>query len=161
MMGLVIVCLAKLIAFHPLHASITEVEYSSRDKHLKITVSLFLDDLELALREYSGNDKFNITSREDKEEVKRVLSGYLRENLTFTPFDERLELNFLGSEIEEMVIWCYLEKTNLDSFSNLKIHNHLLMEKFDDQENLVKVTNDEEVKTLRLTTRNYSGTLRW
>ena len=37
--------------FHPLHVSVTEIEMDQKDKRLEIMMRVFMDDLEVTLRE--------------------------------------------------------------------------------------------------------------
>ena len=41
--------LVLLSMLHPVHISVTEVEYSAKDKTLQFTSRIFIDDLELSI----------------------------------------------------------------------------------------------------------------
>ena len=51
---------AKLYLFHPFHVSICDVTYDSNDKHLKISVRLFADDLEIGLSGYTNTPNLDL-----------------------------------------------------------------------------------------------------
>ena len=53
--------LAKLYLLHPFHVSICDVTYDSNDKHLKISVRLFADDLEIGLSDYTNTPDLDIS----------------------------------------------------------------------------------------------------
>ena len=71
--------LAKLYLLHPFHVSICDVTYDSNDKHLKISVRLFADDLEIGLSGYTNTPNLNI-SELDSTQLNILLKKYLLEN---------------------------------------------------------------------------------
>mgnify|MGYP001799664903 CR=1 FL=1 len=136
---------------HPFHVSVSEVKYKEDQKVLQITSRIFLDDLELALRNYSGDELLNITEETSWEQVNENLSRYTVENLKI--WDEKgnlMQLNYSGAEIEEYVMYCYLEIEKVKKLKQYKIQNSLLHEVWDDQENIIHFRAFGDVKSERL-----------
>ena len=46
--------------FHPFHVSVSDIKYKEDQKAIQISTRIFLDDLELALRAFTGNEKLDI-----------------------------------------------------------------------------------------------------
>ena len=135
---------------HPFHVSVSEVKYKEDQKVLQITSRIFLDDLELALRNYSGDELLNITEESSWEQVNEYLSRYTVENLKI--WDEKgnlMQLNYIGAEIEEDVMYCYLEIEKVKKLKQYKIQNSLLHEVWDDQENIIHIRANGDVKSER------------
>ncbi len=139
--------LAKLYLLHPFHVSICDVTYDSNDKHLKISVRLFADDLEIGLSDYTNTPDLNI-SELDSTKLNILLNTYLLENLHFTINKKKLPIHYLGSQKEDNGIWCFLENENLSPFNEISIFNSLLINFFNDQENLVHFRKNKSVKSL-------------
>tara|TARA_B100000212_G_C27250954_1_gene480197 strand:- start:357 stop:839 length:483 start_codon:yes stop_codon:yes gene_type:complete len=152
--------LAKLYLLHPFHVSICDVTYDSNDKHLKISVRLFADDLEIGLSDYTNTPDLNI-SELDSTKLNILLNTYLLENLHFTINKKKLPIHYLGSQKEDNGIWCFLENENLNPFNEISIFNSLLIDFFSDQENLVHFRKNKTVKSLRLNQENKTGTINW
>tara|TARA_B100001057_G_C22335046_1_gene751044 strand:+ start:74 stop:556 length:483 start_codon:yes stop_codon:yes gene_type:complete len=152
--------LAKLYLLHPFHVSICDVTYDSNDKHLKISVRLFADDLEIGLSDYTNTPDLNI-SELDSTKLNILLNTYLLENLHFTINKKKLPIHYLGSQKEDNSIWCFLENENLSPFIEISIFNSLLVNFFNDQENLIHFRKNETVKSLRLNQENKTGTINW
>ena len=152
--------LAKLYLLHPFHVSICDVTYDSNDKHLKISVRLFADDLEIGLSGYTNTPNLNI-SELDSTKLNILLKKYLLETLHFTINKKKLPIHYLGSQMEDNSIWCFLENENLSSFDEISIFNSLLTGFFSDQENLVHFRKNKTVKSLRLNQKNKTGTINW
>ena len=154
------IVLTKLYIFHPFHVSICDVTYDSNDKHLKISVRLFADDLERGLSDYAEDPDLALLEL-DSTKLNVLLQRYLSENLRFTTSKEVLRLHYLGSQKEDNGMWCFLEYENLTPFDEIAVFNSLLVNAFNDQENLVHFRKNKTVKSLRLNQKNKSGTVNW
>ena len=154
------IVLTKLYLFHPFHVSICDVTYDSDDKHLKISVRLFADDLERGLSDYAEDPDLALLEL-DSTKLNVLLQRYLSENLRFTTSKEVLRLHYLGSQKEDNGMWCFLEYEHLTPFDEIAVFNSLLVNAFNDQENLVHFRKNKTVKSLRLNQKNKSGTVNW
>lgn len=136
---------------HPFHVSVSDIKYKQDKKALQISTRMFLDDLELALQEYSGKENLDITKESERDFVKETLKSYVLERVQL--WDEKgksYELNYIGAEIEEDVMWCYIEIEKVRKLKSVKVSNRLLHEVWEDQENLVHFRAFDEVKSARL-----------
>ncbi len=129
-------------AAHEFHISKCQIEYSVETEALQITLHLYLDDLEEALRQ-QGADKMFLCTDNEHEKAEKYLFQYLQQQfkLIVNEAGEEAEFEFIGKEQSEdlQAVWCYLEVTNVSSFSSLEVTNSLLMEIFDDQKNIVQI----------------------
>lgn len=126
---------------HPFHLSVTNIYYKEKEKVVQVEQRLFLDDLEAALRDFTGYENFNITEA-DPQIRNEIVSKYLTEKFTITSKGKKLDLAYLGNEIElqENVMWCYFEAEKVKKFEAFSVENSLLVEKFEDQENIIHYT---------------------
>ncbi len=125
---------------HDFHMSKCQIEYSQEDKALQVTLHIFIDDLEEALRKEGADKLFICTEKEDKKADEHLVK-YLEERLVLQVNDQPANFTFVGKEPSEdlQAAWCYLEFTNIDQLTNLTVTYDLLMELFDDQKNIVSV----------------------
>jgi len=61
--------------------------------------------------------------------------------------------------VEEDVVWCYLEIKKVKRLGLVEIYDAVLMDEFEDQNNIVHVTFGEVTKSLKLDQFNKSGHL--
>jgi len=131
-----------IVPAHDFHISKCQIEYSVETEALQITLHLYLDDLEEALKQ-QGADKMFLCTDKEHEKAEKYLFRYLQQQfkLIVNEAGENAEFEFVGKEQSEdlQAVWCYLEVTNVSSFSSLEVTNSLLMEIFDDQKNIVQV----------------------
>ena len=143
---------------HPFHISVCEIEHNADEKILQITHHIFLDDLEDALNE-KYNTRMDIIHPKDRSERDRMVKEYVTANF-FVEVDGRQKgLIYLGHEIEEDAIYCYISVPGIKKMKKIKITNTILMEKFDDQVNLVHVQYQGEIKSMKLVKSNISDSI--
>lgn len=147
---------------HPFHVSVSDIKYKEDQKAIQISTRIFLDDLELALQTYTGNDKLDITDKANWELVKTSLKDYVLQNLQlWDEKDKEYQLNYIGAEIEEDVMWCYVEIEKVKKISQVKVRNSILHEIWGDQENLVHFRAFEKVRSARLYRGEESAVFSW
>lgn len=142
---------------HPLHVSICDIEYQEDQKSLEISSRMFVDDLELSLSARFKVD--NYFDKRDKSLIDNDLKEFLAEKLKLQINGKPVDLNYLGYEIENDVLWCYLEVSKVKSIKNIDLEYTVLLDTFDDQFNLVHVRYQGTTKSLRFLKGHPKGSL--
>ncbi|MEQ9402200.1 MAG: hypothetical protein RIM99_01335 [Cyclobacteriaceae bacterium] len=153
--------LALQLLIHPFHVSVTEIKYKEDKKAIQISTRIFLDDLEEALKVYTANDTLDITAKENWDIVNEALSKYIPENLKLYTEKEQLKAVYIGAEIEDDVMWTYVEIEKVKKLKTIKVWNSLLTEKFSDQENIIHFRAFGEVQSARLYKNEEAETFVW
>ncbi len=143
---------------HPFHISVCEIDHNAEDKTLQVTHHIFLDDLEEALNE-KYNTRMDIINPKDRNERDRMIKAYVISNFILDVDGKQKGLNYLGHEIEEDAMYCYISVPGIKKIKNIKVTNTILMEKFDDQINLVHVQYEGEIKSMKLVKSRISDIL--
>lgn len=130
---------------HEFHLSRTTINYDTEEKAIQISTSIFIDDLELALKE-NGYDSLKICTRKEKENAEFLIHEYLNEHLVINIDGAELAFSFLGKELSDdlAAVWCYLEVYDVSDFKETSITNTILIDQFDDQKNITMVQIDKE-----------------
>jgi hypothetical protein len=148
-----------LLFLHPIHLSVSEINYSEKDKALQITSRIFLDDLEICIRNQRKQPDLDLLEPGAGLTANLLISEYLLKHVSVT-LDGRIQkLNFLGFEREDPAIICYIEIENVKKFKTIEVKNEVIMETHDDQSNLIHVTYKGPVKSMRLTRDKSSDVL--
>ncbi len=139
------------VADHDFHVSKCLVEYNKTERALQVSMHIFIDDLEEALRRQGADQLFICTEREAAE-AETHLQRYLEQNFRLQANGEPVAYEFLGKEISDdlAAVWCYLEVTNVDHLEQLTVTNRMLTEVYDDQKNIVSVFGPGDRKGLLL-----------
>jgi hypothetical protein len=151
--------LIALHSLHPLHVSVTEIEYDSKDRQLEIMTRIFIDDLELSIRNKRNQADLDILNPGRDLTTNQLVKEYLGEHFKISLDGKLQKTVYLGYELEGQAMICYIEVTHVKKWKQIEIMNSVIMETYDDQSNLVHVTFQDTVKSLRLVKNNPAGKL--
>lgn len=135
---------------HPIHISVTEINYSEKDKSFQMTLRLFVDDTELAIRGLKKNPDLDILEPKGAT-TQELVEEYVRLHLKLWVDGKPAKMNFLAIEKEDLSFVCYIEMANIRKVKSVTVQNDCLMEIHEDQSNLVHITYMAPVKSVRLT----------
>jgi hypothetical protein len=136
---------------HPLHVSVTEIEFDEKDKALEIMMRVFIDDLELTLRNDLKQPELDILQPNNGMTIDQMVRGYLKDRFKISLDNKVQKVNYLGHEREGDAFIFYIEVSNIKGWKTIQILNSIITETHDDQSNLVHVTVRDKVRSLRLT----------
>ena len=140
--------------FHPIHISVTEVNYSAKDKALQITSRIFIDDLELSIQAKRNDPSLDILNPKNGLTTDQLVKEYILEHLQVKVDGKIKPLTYLGSEREDLALICYIEVENFKKAKTIEVMNTVIMETHEDQSNLVHITYNGPVKSARLVKEN-------
>lgn len=143
---------------HPFYVSICQINHNEQNHSLEISVKIFADDLQTALYERNIENLFLGESREIPQS-DQYISEYLNDNISISPNGKPREFSFIGKELEDDAIWCYLEIKDVDILNNIEVKDTILTEIFATQNNIVQVTSKGKTKNLLLRKDKISGSL--
>ena len=143
---------------HPFHVSVCEITFNKESSGLEISQRIFIDDLETTLNN-KYDQQLDLLNPTDRPLLRKLLNNYLTASIQISINEKLMEFQFLGYELEEDGIWCYLEIQEIEKIDRLTINNEILMEEFDDQSNIIHFFDSEGVRSYRLTSSQRSQTI--
>ncbi|PIY08160.1 MAG: hypothetical protein COZ18_13715 [Flexibacter sp. CG_4_10_14_3_um_filter_32_15] len=146
--------LFSFIPKHAIHLSITEMDFKVKGEKTEIQIShkIFINDLEKALRKNYKiafeKQKPNISTKTQHKEIDRYIYAYLKKVVDLKINSQKKEINYIGFEFEDDVIWIYgvVEKENSAEKEPIFIKNMILMDVFDDQRNMLYLSKENSEK---------------
>lgn len=135
---------------HPIHISTVEISHNATDKSLEITCKIFWDDFETILTKKNSNKRVDLTNEKNLNDNNKLVADYISKHLSITVDGKPVALSFVGFEKEDMVVYSYMEVTNIASVKNVSITNNLMHDMFDDQTNIMHVVVKGERKSTKL-----------
>ena len=144
---------------HPVHVSVTEIEFDAKEKELEIVARIFLDDLELAVRQAKKQPELNLLEPGSSVSTDQLITEYLQSRFKVSLNSKPQKIKYLGHEIENEALLCYIQVPGVKKFQTIEVFNSIITEVHDDQSNLVHVTMGEKIKSLRLMRDTPSGKL--
>ena len=140
-----------LFYLHPIHVSVTEIEFDEKDKALEIMMRVFVDDLSVTLQKTTNQPSLDIYEQKNSAIVDQLARDYLKDHFSISLDNKPQKLVYLGHETEGEAFIFYIEVANVKKWKTIKVFNDILTETHSDQSNLVHVTVKEKIRSLRLT----------
>ena len=143
--------LALAAYLHPLHVSVTEIEFDEKEKSLEIMMRVFIDDLELSLGNKLNQPDLDLIEPKNGLTIDQMTGEYLKEHFKIYLDNKLQKTTYLGHERENEAFIFYIEVKNVKKWKTIQILNNIITETHEDQSNLVHVTVRDKVRSLRLT----------
>jgi hypothetical protein len=129
--------------FHPVHVSVTNIDLDPGRGMVELSVKIFADDFQdLILHKYGV--QLNIVNQEDPGEKISAINRYVNEALQLV-FNgkETADLEYIESKLNEEAIWLFYRYEHPRRIRRVDIRNRVMLEKFQDQTNLMIVSYND------------------
>ena len=143
------VFLSLFSAVHPVHVSVSDIELNRKDQELQIIVRIFTDDLELEIRREKNMPDLDILEPGKSMKPDDLFAEYLDKHLKLKVNGTNRKLEYLGYEVEAGAVISYVLVREVAALSEIEIMNDILLREFDDQVNLVHITIDGDISTMK------------
>lgn len=144
------------ISLHPIHVSVTEIEFDEKDHALEIMMRVFIDDLELSLRNQLNQPELDLLNPSQGTTTDELANKYIKQHFSVSLDGKQQKTSYLGHEREGEALIFYIEVKDVSKWKTISVRNAVIMATHEDQSNIVHVYVGERVKSLRLT-RNTPG----
>jgi len=126
--------------FHPVHVSVSNVDYSEKNKSFEISIKIFVNDLEQIINS-KYNVKVNLGKADENRNSADLINQYITENYSIIINNKtklKNKLIFKEKKIIEDSIWLYYEYKGVKkNVKTLTIKNSILTDLYKDQNNLL------------------------
>ncbi len=138
---------------HPLHVSLTNIEYNKKEKSFEMACKIFTDDFEEILkRKYDVSMKFG--QDDEHKNSKKYCLDYINENF-FIKFDglKQEDIKYLKKEQNFEAIWLFFSFIPPENFKSVEISDRIMFDMFNDQKNMVIFNCSDKQKAFMLNHR--------
>lgn len=135
---------------HPLHLSVTNVEYSSNQGIWEVSVKLFKDDFGDEMKRLYGIDTDLDNAGSDVDSV--AFRDYIRKNLEIIINGREIKVSdweYEGKKVNFEAVWLNFSFEFNESPESVTISNTLMFSLFNDQKNLLIFTYKDEQKAFQ------------
>ena len=134
---------------HPLHLATVEIDHNAADKTLEITCKTFWDDFESVLTKLNKS-RVDLTSDKAIADNNKRIYDYIKSHLQITVDGKPVQLNFVGYEKEDVVVYSYLQVDNVSTVKKVTIVNTIMHDMFDDQVEIIHMIVNGNRKSTKL-----------
>ena len=151
------------MAFHPLHVSMTNLDYNPKEETCIVSVKVFSDDFAAILRKnyglqlLKGRDTIRI-------EDAAIFNLYVRENLKISLNGKPVSMSrWIMDSVKNNyeASWLYYSFKFGGQLHEVSVRNTIFFDSFNDQKNLMVIGNGENEKALQFTRRKPVITIRF
>lgn len=127
-------CVASL--FHPVHYSITNMDYSKCEQEVQVSSKIFKDDFRLVLFHLFEKD-IDVDNPEKSDQNLKLIHDYYTSHLIINDGNEKSTLHRTSiTTNEEYIIFNYYFQVK-NEFTQLDIVNTILLDLYFDQKNML------------------------
>ncbi len=159
-LSILIIGLCSFTLVHKFYVSVTQVEYIESQKSLQIISRIFVDDLEDLLRE-RYDERIRLDKNRETPTADKYLRTYLSKKMVFEVNGQPVTFSYIGKEYEDELMICYLEIENVTTLKTIEVTNQLLLDLFDEQQNIIHVKSGNKRKSLILEAGRDVGVLKF
>ncbi|MBL4887503.1 MAG: hypothetical protein JKZ03_03430 [Flavobacteriaceae bacterium] len=157
-----LILLLPLLAFtaHKFYVSITKIEYAPQEEAVQIITKIFVDDFQHLLQK-----RYDVALVLDEKDESKLADGYIEkyllQKIKIEINGEVAHLNYLGKEYDKDLLLCYIEIEGVKTLNSIYIENKVLMDMYDEQQNIIHVKVQGKRRSLILERGNANGMLKF
>lgn len=121
---------------HKFYVSITKIEYVAEKESLQIITKIFIDDIEDALQA-RYDESLSLDSEKMTERDLAFLKQYIFQKIEIRVNKNPVTFSYIGQEYETDIVKIYLEVEGISEVKTLEVTNEVLMEMFEEQQNII------------------------
>jgi len=146
-------------AMHPIHVTVTNIEFNLKEKAFDVSIKLFSDDLEGVILK-NNNVSLNLGKPDEIKDADKFIEEYVRKNFSLLVNDDKFankKLKIVKRETNEGSLWLYFTYSLSKKIETLQVVNSLLNDYYPDMTNLViiKINDSETGYTLNKNTTSF------
>ncbi len=140
--------------YHPIHVSVCNIDLEPGEGSVDLSIKVFLDDFQdLIFELYSV--QLELTDQIIPRDKIQAVNTYFGEALQLEINGKDLgNLIFVKSEINEEAVWFHYRKEFGEKIRKVSIRNGIMLQKFEDQTNLLIVTYADIQNGYRMDNKN-------
>ena len=131
---------------HKFYVSVTKIEYVKEQSSVQIITRIFIDDFEKLLRE-RYDENITLSTPNELTTVDVFIEQYLREKFSIDINGQPARYTYLGKEYDADIMFCYLEIEGVKDISSFQVSNRVLMDLYEEQENIVRTNIHGKTKS--------------
>lgn len=154
----VLILLVVLSSFqlHKFYVGLFQIKYASQKKEVQITARIFADDLNEALQK-EHKKQFHLATSKESESASDFIKKYLDDKIKIQINNAYKPFEFLSREMDGQTMICYLKIKDISKINSFEVQNTLLMEVYEEQQNIIQMEINGKKQNLLLTADKFSG----
>lgn len=152
-----------LLCAHPVHLTVTNIEYNNSSKSFDISIRLFVKDFTTILSQ-NNNQEIILSGKDINSKNKTFITKYITDNLKLNINNKQISKNkyvLKEEKIEDITIWLTYNIKFKDKISKIEITNTLMTDLYRDQKNMLIFTYNKKQSALEFSRKETTNTLKF
>lgn len=158
LLALIIFPLILSATSHKFYVSTTNIEYVSEENSIQIISKIFVEDLEETLQKRYETDIHLGSEKETLQDVE-YLKKYIQKKLKIWVDGKQATIQYIGIDYDIDIMSIYLEIENISQLKSIEIENIILMDMFEEQQNIIHFKSKQIKRSWVLDEDNTKGML--
>ena len=125
-----------LSCLHPVHVSVTNMEYFKENNEIEFSIKVFKDDFQL-LFFHLGKNAINFNNPDEIEKNMDLIKGYFQKNFKIIINDSNTDIYLKDYNLLEDAVWFKFNAPIKSKILSIKLINTVLLDLYFDQKNLL------------------------
>lgn len=150
MISYIVIFIASFLPLnHPIHVSMTNIEYIKSKKEYTITVKVFSDDFQNNIKALYNVD-LHLGEENELANTSNIITKYFNKALIVSFDGEKQNLQYVSRKMNFEATWMVFKITDKEKIKKIDIKNDIMNEYYRDQTNLLIFTKGEFQKAFNL-----------
>ncbi len=149
------------LGFHPIHLSVSNIEYNQQKKKFEVSVRVFIDDFEKIIN-YKNNITLNLYKSNELSDANRYINQYVYDHLQLKVNGEIIPQKkyvLTKRKKEDVTLWLYYDIKYTRSPKTIEISDNLMTDLYNDQKNLLILTVNGNQYPFEFNKKNYKQSI--
>jgi len=124
------------IMFHPVHVTLTSIDYVKERRELEVFVKLYYDDFLLDCSK-GGNDKESLSSARVNDDLKQLMERYLNDKFIIKINSKKVQGRLKDINIQDNEARVNLVYEDIQKPKEIVVRNLIMTDLYSDQANMV------------------------
>jgi hypothetical protein len=138
-----------LSLLHPFFVSVIDINHNDKESTIEISVRTFTPDLENRI-EKEFNVKLDLSDPKQKSKAELYVNAYMQKKLGLNANGTKVNLDFIGFEIQKESTWSYFEVKNIKQLNQLDVFCEILFGIDPQQINIIHAKSKGQTKSYEL-----------
>lgn len=134
---------------HPIHVSMTNIEYNKNKAEYEVIVKVFSDDFQKNIKALYNTD-LNLGKANEANNTVDLITKYFNKTLNISFDGKKQNLVYVSKKMNFEATWVVFKLSSKNKIKNIDIRNNIMNEFYKDQTNLLIFTKGDLQKAFNL-----------
>ena len=134
---------------HPIHVSMTNIEYQKDKSEYEVIVKVFSDDFQKNIKALYNTD-LNLGKANEAKNAVDIITKYFNKSLNISFDGKKQVLVYVSKKMNFEATWVVFKLSSKSKINNIDIRNNIMNDFYKDQTNLLIFTKGDLQKAFNL-----------